>query len=157
MQNLILRLKAMGLREEGQSIIELAVMTPLLLALMAGAVDIGVFTYESIEVGNAARAGVQYGSQSASTAGDTTGITNAAKNDAKQITGLTVTPSSYCACDSAKLTVVTCPTTGASPCASSDHLDYFVKVIASDTFTPVMKFPKPSITVTRTAIQQYTQ
>jgi Flp pilus assembly protein TadG len=153
------RLEFLLSSEEGQSIFELAVMAPLLLLLMAGAVVLGGFIYDGIEVGNAARAGVQYGAQNLLTAGDSAGIASAAKTDASQVANLTVSPSTYCACDSSKTTAVACPTTNVSPCASTDHLDYFVQVIASSTFTPLIRFPKlpSSITISRTAIQQYTQ
>jgi Flp pilus assembly protein TadG len=145
--------------EDGQSLLELAVMAPLLCLLMAGTIVLGAFMYDGIEVGNAARAGVQYGAQTAFTAGDSAGIIAAAKTDANQITGLTVSTSTYCACDSSKSTVITCPNTNVSPCAASDHLDYFVQVIASSTFTPLIKFPKlpSSMTISKTAIQQYSQ
>jgi len=158
-QNVTARLKSLVSSEDGQSLLELAVMAPLLLLLMAGTIVLGAFMYDGIEVGNAARAGVQYGAQTAFTAGDTAGMTAAAQTDAKQITALTVSSSTYCACDSSKSTIITCPTTNASPCSSTDHLDYFVQVIASGTFTPLIRFPKlpSSLTISKTAVQQYSQ
>ena len=45
---------------------------------------------------NAARAGVQYGVQSAATVADTNGMQTAATNDTTGITGVTATASEYC-------------------------------------------------------------
>ncbi len=50
-----------GRSQSGASLIELGIITPLLLLLALGAIDFGRAYYLSIEVTNAARAGVQYG------------------------------------------------------------------------------------------------
>ena len=49
--------------ESGQSLIELALLTPLLLALILGVVEMGRYTYLSILLGNAAEAGAAYGAE----------------------------------------------------------------------------------------------
>lgn len=87
----------------GNAIIELCLLLPLLFALLIGAVEFGRFAYASIEVSNAAHAGAQYGAQSHATASDNAGMIQAAKNDAADIEGLTVTTSaasgaSLCVC-----------------------------------------------------------
>ncbi len=152
-------LKALGSSEDGHSLLELTVMSPLLVVLLVGTIDLGGFMYDGIEIGSAARAGVQYAGQSVMTAGDTAGVTAAVKTDAQQIAGLTVAPTCYCACDSNKSAVVACPTTNTSPCASNDHVDYFVKVVASSSFRPLLKLPllPSTLTISRTVIQQYSQ
>jgi Flp pilus assembly protein TadG len=53
--------------------IEFALIMPMFTLLLAGAADFARFAYASIEVSNAARAGVQYGMQILNTALDLTG------------------------------------------------------------------------------------
>ena len=48
----------------GQSLYEVALLTPLLLTMLVGVVELGRYSYISILVANAARAGAAYGSQS---------------------------------------------------------------------------------------------
>jgi Flp pilus assembly protein TadG len=122
--------------QRGQSIVELALVTPLLLLLLVGTIEVGRFAYYSIVVSNAARAGAQYGAQSLATAADTAGISTAAKNDAQNITGLTVTSSQLCGCTGAGLSG-NCPATG---CGASHPLVY-VQVTASGSFTSLFSYP----------------
>jgi Flp pilus assembly protein TadG len=46
------------LARSGQSVAEMALLTPLLLLMLVGTIEIGRFAYYGIEVSNAARAGV---------------------------------------------------------------------------------------------------
>ena len=75
--------------ESGQSLVEAALSISLLIAVVVGAAEIARVGYAAIEVGNAARAGAQYGAQSGYTAADTTGIATAASRDAGNLTTLT--------------------------------------------------------------------
>ena len=52
------------LSPSGQSLLEVALLTPMLLALLLGAIELGRYAYISILVGNAARAGAAYGDTS---------------------------------------------------------------------------------------------
>jgi Flp pilus assembly protein TadG len=63
----------------------------MLLTLILGAAEFARVSYGAIEVTNAARAGVAYGSQNGGTASDSAGITWAATHDASNLPGLTVT------------------------------------------------------------------
>jgi hypothetical protein len=92
---------------------------------------------------DAARAGAQYGSQSYSTDGDTTGMKNAATNDASNIDGATwwgsstsfsVTASNFCGCSNG--TVVSC--TGA--CSSGSPAIY-VQVNTQANYVPLLTIP----------------
>ena len=47
--------------ESGQSLLELALLTPLLMFMIIGIVEMGRYAYLSILVGNAAEAGAAYG------------------------------------------------------------------------------------------------
>src|SRR5579872_2840396 len=78
--------------ESGQSLLEMAIITPILVLLVLGAIEIGRYAELSIVVVNAARAGAQYGAQNLAAAADSAGITSAAENDAQNIQGLTVNP-----------------------------------------------------------------
>ncbi len=156
------RVRALAQADGGQSIVELAIITPLLLALLIGIVEVGQYAYEGIEVGNAARAGVQYGAQSLTTAADTTptgGMANAAKFDAKEIPNVAASPSNSCSCYSTPGTTFACTTPIATqPCNSpaENHRLVYVTVVASGTFTPFVAYPgfPASLLISRTATQQ---
>ena len=118
--------------DSGSAFVELALVTPLLLLMMIGAAELGRIAYFAIEVSNAARAAVAYGSQTTSTASDFTGMQNAAIKDASSIASLTF-PSpgmtNACVCETANsggattttaqgscasISIVTCPTSTAT-------------------------------------------
>jgi TadE-like protein len=82
----------------GQSAVELALLAPVLILLLLAAADFSRVYYASIEATNAARADVQYGAQSITTASDTAGMQQAALNDASNLSGLTATASNFCEC-----------------------------------------------------------
>ena len=67
-------------QDKGQAFVELALILPVFLLLLVGTAEVGRLTYASIEVSNAARAGVAYAAQSHTTAQDTTNIQAAANN-----------------------------------------------------------------------------
>src|SRR5260370_33937956 len=67
--------------QSGQAMLELALVTPLVLALAIGVIELGRYAYIGILVGNAARAGADYGAQSLPQSADTTGIKTAPDND----------------------------------------------------------------------------
>src|ERR1700722_2857907 len=69
----------------GQSLVELALVLPILLLLMIGIIEVGRFAYYSILVSNAARAGAQYGAQGLVNAADAAGIQTAAANDGQNL------------------------------------------------------------------------
>lgn len=159
MRTMIRRLPLRALRraDSGQAIAELAIVAPLMILLVVAAIDIGRYMFQGIEVGNAARAGVQYGAQNATTAINATGMANAAQADAHDIGTLSVTASNYCTCDGAPGTTYD-GCTGMPACPTGDHVDLYVKVIASETFTPVIAYPgiPNPVTISRTATQQVT-
>src|ERR1019366_2064428 len=122
--------------QSGQSLVELALLTPILLLLLLGVVELGRFAYISILVGNAAEAGAMYGAQSLPNSADTSGIQTAATSDfqnGQSLTGLNVTSSNVCDCDSsgAPGTPVSCTGAGAGSCAASRNWVVTVQVTAS--------------------------
>ena len=126
----------------GQSLVEVAVVFPILSLLVLGATEFGRLSFAGIEVTNAARAAVQYGAQNHVTASDTTGMQNAAVNDAKNVSGLSATATQVCYCASDLTTTVACQLTscqGSVP--ASSRLLLFVQVNTSATVNPLFHYP----------------
>lgn len=75
--------KTLVVRGNGQSLVEFAMILPLMVLVIAGIVDLGRAFYASITISNAAREGARYGTlNSGSTPGDFQNICNAAFNEA---------------------------------------------------------------------------
>jgi Flp pilus assembly protein TadG len=139
----------------GGALVELALGLPILLALLLGAVEFAQVEYASIEVSNAALAGVQYGGQGPITAADTTGIGNAAAADAPNVKLGTTTATQSCVCSNANGTVVTCGPTDC-PGANSETI---LTVQTQATVSPVVRVPglPATYTVHGQAIQKVVQ
>jgi Flp pilus assembly protein TadG len=150
----------------GQSLVEVALLTPILLALLVGGIELGRYAYLSILVGNAARAGAAYGAQSLPQSVDTTDIQTAADNDfqnnGQNINKLTVTSTTSCGCDSGgTVTSASCSVTAntsAGTCAAG-HWVVMVQVTASGTFDSLFSYPgiPSSITVSKTSTLRVAQ
>lgn len=127
-----------GDSESGQALVELGISLSLLLLLMLGAVEFAQIAYAAIEVSNAANAGSSYASLKTGNAGDTTGITNAATNDAtlSGLNNFTVNSSVGCKC--ADGTVISC--TDNITCGSQ-RVIATVTVNTSATFNPLIHIP----------------
>ncbi len=123
-----------GAHKRGQASVELALSLPLLLMMLLLVVETGRAFYIAISVANAARAGVQYGSQSLTTAADNTGMQTAATNDAPNLTGMTATATHFCICSDG--TASTCLVTD---CAGSHRLLY-TQVNTSAPYAPLINF-----------------
>lgn len=119
----------------GHSMTEMAAVLPVLGLLLLSATDVGRLYYTSVEVANAARAGVQYGSQSLIAAADSAGMVGAAKTDASNLSNLSAT-GSQCTCMSAT-NVAVCP----SGYCTSNPQATFVEVDTSTTFSTLMRYP----------------
>jgi Flp pilus assembly protein TadG len=138
--------------QSGQALVELAFVVPMLLLLALGVIEIGRYAYIAILVGNAARAGAAFGSQSHAQAGQQTNIATAAKDDyqnnGQDPTKLTVTSTFSCGCDSGGTitpspvgTNATCFLTGAPSCSGGGHWVVTVSVTASGTYTSLFNYP----------------
>jgi Flp pilus assembly protein TadG len=119
-------------RQTGQTVVELALLLPLLLLLLIGLTEIGRYAYFDILISNAARAGAQYGAQSLIQAADINGIRTAAQNDG--LAAMTITTQQECGCVATALGG--CPTGGVCPRPLT-----YVKVTASDTYTSLFNYP----------------
>jgi Flp pilus assembly protein TadG len=140
----------------GAAIVELIAMAPLLLLLLLGLVQAGAAGDYAIEVGNAARAGVQYGAQNHTTAADTAGMVNAATDDANAA-GVSATASYFCQCEN--LAASTCGQ--ASPCVGS-HQNLYVEVVVTGVMPSFLNYAAlpaalRSVTVVQTATERVTQ
>jgi Flp pilus assembly protein TadG len=134
--------------ESGQSLLEVALLTTLLLPLLIGVIEVGRYAYIAILVGNAARAGAAYGSESLANSVNTAGIQTAADNDfqnnGQNVSSLTVTSSASCGCDNSGTTTSEVCSTSSNPNAgtcTAGHWVVMVSVTASGTFTPLFKYP----------------
>ncbi|HVN68614.1 MAG TPA: TadE family protein [Candidatus Binatia bacterium] len=143
-------MKQLQENESGTSVVELAVVLPMLAFLLIGLVEIGRYTYFGIVAAHAARAGVQYGGQTLVTALDTTGMTTAASKDAQSLSNWTVTPSHVCTSSGS---VVSCPNGSG---ASIPGVVYYVQVQVKGTFATLMNYPgiPNNIPVTATAMMR---
>lgn len=121
--------------EAGSALAEMAVIAPLIMLVLIGLVELGRYAQFSVIVGNAARAGVQYGSQNLGTADDTSGMQSAAVTDAQSISGVSATATQFCRC--ADGSTSTCQSTD---CPNSHRL-VFVQVDVSGTFTSILHMP----------------
>ncbi|HKS67217.1 MAG TPA: TadE family protein [Candidatus Acidoferrales bacterium] len=158
-------------REAGQSLVEVAFITPILLLLALGVIELGRYMYVGILIGNAARAGASYGVRSP---GDGPGIVTTACNDfgtsmpgatcdgssSASANHLQVTSTQTCGCDNAG-TIATLHS-GAAYCdavpkadmaACTGHWTAMINVQASGNFKALFNYPgiPTPITITRTA------
>ena len=73
------------LGDKGQAFVELALVLPIFILMLVGIAEVGRLAYASIEVNNAARAGVAYAAQTNTSAADTANIQLATQQDAGDI------------------------------------------------------------------------
>jgi Flp pilus assembly protein TadG len=123
--------------ESGTSMIEFAIIAPVLIFMMIGVMDVGRYAYDAILAANAARAGAQYASQDLSTAMDSTGIKNAIVADGQNLSNWNsgITAQYYCSSNGGT-TLGSC--SSGEPSASNI---YYVKVVVTGSFTPLVNYP----------------
>ena len=138
--------------ERGQSLVETALVFPLLIAMLVGAVEMARVIYASIAVANAAKAGAQYACKNGYTAQDTSGISTAASDEAPN---LTVNTTSSFACSCSDGTASTCQN---NDCPNS-HIEETITVNTSATVTATIKLPglPSTFTVKGQSIQRVEQ
>jgi Flp pilus assembly protein TadG len=126
--------------EHAASLLEFAAVMPLFMLLMLGSVDFGRAFYVEIQVAGAADAAAAYG---ASNPTDTTGMTNAAQDDAPNVPNLSVgTPTSGCECSDGTGYVAS-PCTTPPTCSGTTNEVVLTKVKVTATYKPL--FPWPGI------------
>jgi Flp pilus assembly protein TadG len=122
--------------EEGTSLIETALLLPVLLLMMVGAVDFGRAYYAAIEVQSAAEAGALYGVQYPS---DAAGMVLAAKADATDITGIAPVAIYGCECFDGTSAVASCTATPTT-CGTNNFVNY-AEVDTTATYTTLLRYP----------------
>ena len=134
------------------SIMELALLVPIFSAFVIGAAQFGLLCYTSIEISEAARAGVAYGAQSSTKAADTTGMQTAATNAAPNIAGMTATASQFWVCSNS----MTYHYTAAPTCSTGYHSIHYVQVNTSVAANPPFHLSEhpTSFTLTGLAIMR---
>ncbi len=120
--------------QAGSSLIELALITPLLLLFLVGSVDLGRACYAAIEVAAAANAGAAYGTQKPT---DTAGMQKAALLDGADLNGLSSMASWGCECSDGTSPSSSCTT---KPSCSTNLVKYVV-VTTSLSYTPALHVP----------------
>jgi Flp pilus assembly protein TadG len=131
-------MKKLARSDLGASLVELALLLPILSAALVGVIDLGRFAYMSVEVSSAARAGAQYGRQNETTAANTAAMQTAATNDAPDLVGasngnLAATATYWCQCSDGSGVSASC---AAPPSCTATHLVYYVKVVTTATYKP---------------------
>jgi Flp pilus assembly protein TadG len=135
--------------ERGTSVIEFAIIMPVLIFLVIGIIDVGRGMYFGIVAQNAARAGAAYGSQSLSTAEDGSGMSTAASTDGA---GVTWSVTTACLLSVSGAPLVPCPSNLSSSITTTTVI--YVKVQATGSFSTLIQYPglPSTIPVTGTSI-----
>lgn len=123
--------------DAGHALVELALMMPVFTLLIVGGAEFARLEFAGVEVANAARAGVQYGSQNHFTAVDSSGIVSAAVGDASNIKNMTATASVFCACSTNASTTISC----ATPATTCARLFEYVRVDTASSVNPIFHLP----------------
>jgi len=121
-------------RSEGASLLETALIAPVLLLLVAGTIDLGRAYTAAIEVQEAAHAGALYGAQNPT---DSAGMQTTAESQTSTFSGLTATASYGCECSDGSSAVASCATI---PDCTYNYVDY-VSVTATVEFSPIFPYP----------------
>ena len=134
--------------DAGTSLIEMAVVLPLLVLMVLGVADFGRMLYHAITLSHAARAGAAYGAQGNGFAGSVAGIQQAAEAEAQNISPIVVTSERLCECTGGAS--VSCTT---SSCGGYGAPRAFVEVTATQTFTTLVAYPgiPDTVPLSRTA------
>lgn len=122
----------------GSAMVEFAVAGMTFLVLGVGGVDFGRLYYDSIAVAGAAFASTQYGSFSAATAGDFTGMVAAGLEEAKDVDGTTVAASHFCDCPDNPGVSVSC---NATACPNYGLPRLYIRSRAKSEFDTLVRYP----------------
>jgi Flp pilus assembly protein TadG len=137
----------------GTSMVEFALLAPVFIFLMFGVIEVTRYLYFGIVAAHAARAGVQYASQTTQTALDASvngpKTRAAAVADGQNLPNWTVTSSITCTVGGQ---AATCPINTANQVPA--NLVYYVQVKVTGTFASLFKYPgiPQSIPISATAI-----
>ncbi|MGA7354761.1 MAG: TadE/TadG family type IV pilus assembly protein, partial [Candidatus Cybelea sp.] len=116
--------------ESGASLVEFAILAPVMLVLLVGLIEVGRYTFFAILAANAARAGAAYGAQSTQKADDIPGMTNAAKLDGQSLSQWSVIANPLCSVNGSAL--------GACSNPPPTGTIYYVSVQVNGTFPSLL-------------------
>lgn len=124
--------------ESGQALVETALTLPILVLLLLGAGELARVAYAAIEISNAAKAAVQYGTQNNGSMNDDIGMLNAAQAEASGLSGVTLTNSSFITvCSDGSIY-----DSGTNQCSGTGaHVEDILTVQTSTTFDPLIYIP----------------
>jgi Flp pilus assembly protein TadG len=123
------------------AIVETALVLPFLMLLLAGAFDFGRAYYVAMEVSSAATAGAEYGIQNVT---NLTGMVNAAKLDAADLTHLHATATYGCECSDGSLASVSCVS---PPTSCTYTVVNYVQVTTTANFKSTITYPGVPATI----------
>ena len=124
--------------KSGNAMVEFAIAGMTFMVLGMGGVDFGRLYYDSIAVAGAAFASSQYGSFSAVTAGDFSGMTAAGLVEAQDVEGTTVTSSHFCDCPDNPGVSVNCNLTA---CPNYGLPRLYIRSRAESEFDTLARYP----------------
>lgn len=128
------RLGVLCTEESGTSLVELAVVLPLLVLMLVILTDLGRAYYYAVSISSAAHAAAMYGVQNPS---DVSGMISASSASAPDIASLSTSASYGCECFDGSSAIANCST---QPACSQNYVN-FVAVTTSATFTPMIPYP----------------
>jgi Flp pilus assembly protein TadG len=138
--------------ESGQALVETIVSLGVLVVFMLGVIELGQIAFTAIQVANAAKAAVQYGTQNGATAQDQAGIATAAAADAPSLSGLSNTTFTSTSSGTTSSYACICSDGSSSTCANTDcstsHIIETVTVNTQYVMTPVLHLPVLGSTIT---------
>ena len=127
--------RARRTRQGGNSLVEFALMSVVLLMLTCGVADFArLFSIANMAAG-AAEAGVQYGALSPSHYSDPSSMRTAALADTGNYPGADATASQFWTCSVGGTTYTTQPT------CTSGALETYIQVVVTIPYTSIFKYP----------------
>ena len=118
--------------ESGASLVEFALLLPVIVVLLIGLIEVGRYTYFAILAANAARAGAQYGAQNTQKALDTPGMRSAAELDGQSLSQWSVSANHLCSVNGGTL--------GGCSNPPATGTIYYVSVQVNGTFPSLLHF-----------------
>jgi Flp pilus assembly protein TadG len=149
------RIRVLCKADHGASLAELAMVTPVLLLLTFGAVDLGRWYYVGLEVANAAHAGAEYGSLHPSVAADIVTAAQQSETHVPDVSYGTPTVTYGCECSDGSSYTANCSPTPS--CTASTYVGgnvvHRVKVTTTAVYTTLVPWPgiPSSFTLSSTA------
>lgn len=128
--------RRLALGDKGIAGVELALATPMLALMMTGGFDFGRAIYEQHRLAAAAQAGVQYATALSANLTNSSGIVQAARNDAGDTSNSLTVATSQCTCPGG---TPQCST--AATCTGSTVSGTYVKVTVSESLNLLISYP----------------